>query len=119
MDKKNLKELIRDEDTKKNEHINIIDENENKLFDNYSVEIITKVELVALCKEKGVKGYAQIGITKEKIIQLLTGKIKYNDPREKGNWSEKKQKSFEKTLKEKQLKNNLFDYLTKNNHQLY
>lgn len=93
----------------------IKDENHNILLDNNSIELKTKVELVALCKEKGVKGYAQIGITKEKIIQLLTGKIEYNDPREKENWSEEKQKSFEKALKEKQLKNNLFDYLTKNN----
>jgi hypothetical protein len=75
----------------------------------------TKVELVALCKEKGLKGHSQIGITKEKIIQLLTGKIEYKDPREKENWSEKKKDSFEKTLKERQLKNNLFDYLTKKN----
>lgn len=93
----------------------IKDENQNILLDNNSIELKTKVELVALCKEKGVKGYAQIGITKEKIIQLLTSKIEYNDPRVKGNWSEEKQKSFEKALKEKQLKNNLFDYLTKNN----
>ncbi len=75
----------------------------------------TKVELVALCKEKGIKGYAQIGITKEKIIQLLRGEIEYKDPREKENWSEKKKESFEKALKKRQLKNNLFDYLTKNN----
>lgn len=58
---------------------------------------------------KGVKGHSQIGITKEKIIQLLTGEIEYKESR--GNSSEKKQKA----LKERQLKNNLFDYLTKNN----
>lgn len=75
----------------------------------------TKIELIALCKEKGVKGYAQIGITKEKIIQLLTGEIEYKDPREKENWSEKKKDSFEKTLTTRRFKNNLFDYLTKNN----
>lgn len=75
----------------------------------------TKVELVALCKEKGIKGYAQIGITNEKIIQLLTGQIEYNDPRERKNWSEKKKDSFEKALNKRRLKNNLFDYLTKNN----
>lgn len=75
----------------------------------------TKIELVALCKANGIKGYAQIGITKEKMIQLLTGQIEYNDPREKGNWSEEKKKSFETALKKRQLKNNLFDYLTKNN----
>lgn len=75
----------------------------------------SKIELVALCKERGVKGYAQIGITKEKIIQLLTGQIEYNDPREKGNWSEKKKESFEKALNARRSKNNLFDYLTKNN----
>jgi very-short-patch-repair endonuclease len=50
----------------------------------------TKVELVALCKERGIKGYASIGSTKEKIIQLLKGEIS-------------------------QVKNNLFDYLTINN----
>ena len=33
----------------------------------------TKVELVALCKERGIKGYAQVGVTKEKIIKLLNG----------------------------------------------
>ena len=75
----------------------------------------TKVELVALCKEKGVRGYAQIGITKETIIQLLKGEIEYKDPRKKDNWSEKKKESFEKTLTTRRLKNNLFDYLTKNN----
>ena len=75
----------------------------------------TKVELVALCKEKGVKGYAQIGITKETIIQLLKGEIEYKDPREKDNWSENKKESFEKTLTTRRLKNNLFDYLIKNN----
>jgi hypothetical protein len=69
----------------------------------------TKIELVALCKEKGLKGYSQVGITKEKIIQLLTGEIEYKESR--GNSSEKKQKA----LKQRQLKNNLFDYLTKNN----
>ena len=78
----------------------------------------TKVELVALCKEKGIKGYAQIGITKEKIIQLLRGEIEYKDPREKGNWSEERQKSFENALKKRQLKNNLFDYLTTNNSSI-
>jgi very-short-patch-repair endonuclease len=50
----------------------------------------TKVELIALCKEIGVKGYASVGSTKANIIKLLTGKIR-------------------------QLKNNLFDYLTINN----
>ena len=75
----------------------------------------TKIELVAICKEKGVKGYAQNGITKEKIIQLLTGQIEYNDPREKENWSENKKDSFEKALAKRRSKNNLFDYLTKNN----
>ena len=35
----------------------------------------TKIELVALCKEKGVKTYGLIGITKETIIQLLKGEI--------------------------------------------
>ena len=75
----------------------------------------TKVELVALCKENGIKGYAQKGITKEKIIQLLAGEIEYNDPRKKGNWSDEKQKSFVNALKQRQLKNNLFDYLTQNN----
>lgn len=53
----------------------------------------TKVELVALCKERGIKGYAQVKVTKEKIIKLLKGEIK-------------------------QLKNNLFDYLTKNNSSI-
>jgi len=53
----------------------------------------TKVELVALCKERGIKGYAQVGVTKEKIIKLLKGDIR-------------------------QLKNNLFDYLTKNNSSI-
>lgn len=77
--------------------------------------IKTKVELIALCKEKGIKGYAQAGIIKEKIIQLLTGEIKYNDPRKKENWSNKKKESFEKTLTTIRLKNNLFDHLTKNN----
>ncbi len=78
----------------------------------------TKVELVTICKEKGIRGYAQIGITKEKIIQLLTGEIEYNDPRKKGNWSEAKKISFESALKKRQLKNNLFDYLTKNNQSI-
>jgi very-short-patch-repair endonuclease len=46
---------------------------------------------------------------------LLKGEIIYKDPREKENWSEQKKESFEKALKKRQLNNNLFDYLTKNN----
>jgi very-short-patch-repair endonuclease len=53
-------------------------------------ETKTKVELIALCKERDIKGYASVGSTKEKIIKLLKGEIR-------------------------QLKNNLFDYLTINN----
>jgi len=78
----------------------------------------TKIELVSLCKEKGIKGYAQDGISKEKIIQLLTGKLIYMDSREKENWSELKKKSFEDALKKRQLKNNLFNYLTENNSSI-
>lgn len=74
----------------------------------------TKAELVALCREKDIKGYAQTGITRDKIIQLIKGEIEYKDPRKKGNWSEKRKISFETSLKKRQLKNNLFDYLTKN-----
>jgi hypothetical protein len=58
----------------------------------------TKVELVALCKEKGVNGYAQIGITKEKIIQLLTGQIEYKDPREKETGLKRKKNHLKKRL---------------------
>jgi len=75
----------------------------------------TMVELVALCKKKGIKGYAQQGTTKEKIIKLLRGEIEYKDARKKGNWSEKKQKSFDKQVKKRQLKNNLYNYCEKNN----
>ena len=78
-------------------------------------QLKTKIELVSLCKERGIKGYSQLEITKDKIIQLLNGEIEYNDPRKKGNWSIEKKESFEKALKKRQLKNNLFDYLTKNN----
>ena len=46
---------------------------------------------------------------------MLTGQIEYKDPREKENWSEHKKDSFEKALTARRLKNNLFDYLTKNN----
>lgn len=53
-------------------------------------EEMTKNKLKSLCKERGIKGYSSIGITKLKIIQLLKGEITYN-------------------------KNNLFDYLIKNN----
>jgi hypothetical protein len=78
-------------------------------------DIKTKGELIALCKERGIKGHSQIGVTKEKIIQLLKGEIEYKDPRTKGNWSEFRKHSFETSLKKRQLKNNMFDYLTKNN----
>jgi very-short-patch-repair endonuclease len=78
----------------------------------------TKVELVSLCKKIGVHGYAQNGITKDRIIQLIKGELEYKDPRKKGNWSEKKKKSFEKALKIRQSKHNLFDYLTKNNSSI-
>lgn len=78
-------------------------------------DLMSKIELVSVCKERAIKGYAQNGITRRKIIQLLKGEIVYKDPREKVNWSEEKKKSFEKALKKRQLKNNLFDYLTKNN----
>ena len=78
-------------------------------------DIKTKVELVALCKERGVKGYAQVGVTKEKIIKLLKGEIKYEDPKEKEYWTEKRKESYKIGLKKRQLRNNLFDYLTKNN----
>lgn len=60
----------------------------------------TKVELIALCKERGIKGYAKKGFTKDDIIKLLKGENKYNDNCEKVK------------------KNNLFDYLTKNNPSL-
>lgn len=79
---------------------------------------LTKVQLVSLCKEKGIKGHSQIGITKDKIIKLLKGEIKYNDQRKKSNWSNKRKESFEKILKARRLKNNLFDYLMKNNSEL-
>lgn len=78
-------------------------------------QLKNKIELITLCKEKGIKGYSQIGMTKEKIIKLLTGEIEYNDPRRRGNWSDKKRESFDKALTARRLKNNLFDYLTKNN----
>ncbi len=48
----------------------------------------TKVELIALCKERGIIGYT--GASKENIIQLLQGVIR-------------------------EVKNNLFDYFTANN----
>lgn len=78
-------------------------------------ETMTMIELVSLSKKRGIKGYAQTGITKDKIIKLLKGEIKYNDPRKKENWSDNKKESFAKTLEAKRLKNNLFDYLIKNN----
>lgn len=60
----------------------------------------TKIELIALCKERNIKGYSlKKNNTKEKIIELLTGKIIYKDPREKENWSDNKKKSFETALK--------------------
>lgn len=79
---------------------------------------MTMKELVVICKERSIKGYAQTGITKNKIIQLLKAEIIYNDPRKKQNWSDKKKESFVKTLEIKRLKNNLFEYLTKNNSAL-
>jgi very-short-patch-repair endonuclease len=84
-------------------------------LNNTQYETMTKIELVSICKEKSIKGYAQNGITKLKLIQLLKGETEYKDPRERENWSENKKKSFEKALKKRQLKNNLFDYLTLNN----
>jgi hypothetical protein len=32
---------------------------------------MTKIQLVSLCKERNIRGYAQTGITKETIIKLL------------------------------------------------
>lgn len=60
----------------------------------------TKVELVALCKERGIKGYAKKGFLKDDIINLLSGENKCKDTTEKVK------------------KNNLFDYLTKNNSSI-
>jgi hypothetical protein len=76
---------------------------------------MTKIQLVSLCKERNIRGYAQTGITKETIIKLLKGEVEYKDPRQLENWSDNKKESFKKALKKRQLKNNLFDYLTKNN----
>lgn len=78
-------------------------------------ELMKVSELITECKEKGIKGYGQNGMTKQNIIKLLKGEIKYKDRRHKENWSDKKREIFETTLKKKQLKNNLFDYLTENN----
>lgn len=71
-------------------------------------QLKSKVELVALCKERGIKGYSKCGITKDKIIKLLNGE---NMPNEIKN-------SFGKILTAKQLQNNLFDYLSKNNSSI-
>ena len=88
---------------------------ENTLID-YTT--LTKIQLVSLCKERGIKGHSQVGITKDKIIKLLKGEIEYIDTRKSCNWSDNRKESFEKTLKAKRLKNNLFDYLMKNNSSL-
>ena len=79
---------------------------------------LTKNQLKSLCKKRGIKGYAQFGSTKDKIIKLLKGEIEYNDQRKKENWSNKRKELFEKVLNEKRLKNNLFDYLMKINSSL-
>lgn len=53
-------------------------------------ETKTRIQLVALCKERGIKGYAKSSIKKEQLIKALQGEIR-------------------------KVKTNLFDYLTKNN----
>ncbi len=106
---------------------------------NYSDK--TKVELVALCKERNIKGYAANGITKEKIIELIKEYdligitqgyegMKYDDLlalcRErnlKGLCSTKSstgtvkltKEVMIKLLKENNTKQNLYDYLTEYN----
>jgi very-short-patch-repair endonuclease len=81
-------------------------------------EAKTKVELVALCKERGIKGYEHSRITKGTLIKLLTGEIKYKEPEKKEYWTEKRKESFKIALKKRQLKNNLFDYLTEHNSSI-
>lgn len=71
--------------------------------------------MIVLCKKRGVKGYGQFGSTKDKIIKLLKGEIEYNDQRRSCNWSDTRKESFAESLNVKRLKNNLFDYLMKNN----
>ena len=78
-------------------------------------ETKTKIELVALCKERGVKGYSSAGMTKDKIIRLLKDNVEYNSVSRKVNYLQKKNASCEKTLRSRRLKTNLFDYLTLNN----
>jgi very-short-patch-repair endonuclease len=107
---------------------------------NYDVK--TKIDLVALCKERGIKGYAKNGFTKEKIIQLIKeydlidnsiteqyNKMGYDDLlalcRERkikgyfGRSSTGKviatKEMMIKSLKENKVRKSLFDYLTENN----
>jgi very-short-patch-repair endonuclease len=102
----------------------------------------TKIELVALCKENGIKGYGKTGITKEKIIELIKAYdstrptitegydgMKYEELlalcRErnlKGLFNKDPTKTVKlnkeimiKLLKDNKVKINLFDYLTNNN----
>jgi very-short-patch-repair endonuclease len=102
----------------------------------------TKVELIALCKEKGIKGYATNGITKDKIIEIIkefeiTGStitegyngMKYNDILalcrkrnikglcKKGSTGTVNltKEIMIKLLKDNTIKTSLFDYITNNN----
>jgi len=99
----------------------------------------TKVELVALCKERGIKGYASVGSTKEKIIQLLQdddlteksidedySKMKYDKllklckerkirryfVRNSSGTIIATKEMMIKALKENNIRKSLFDYLT-------
>lgn len=72
----------------------------------------SKLELIALCKERGIKCSK---IKKDTLITLLKGEFEYKDSKEKEYWTEKRKESFKKALEKRQLKNNLFDYLTINN----
>jgi very-short-patch-repair endonuclease len=108
---------------------------------DYSLK--TRIELVKICKERGVRGYAKKGVSKAKIIELLKefemtatcetveeyDKMKYDElivlckeRKLKGYLSKNSAGSVEltkekmiKLLKENVSKNNLFDYLSKNN----
>jgi very-short-patch-repair endonuclease len=93
----------------------------------------TKIQLVSYCKERGIRGYAANGTTKEKIIKLLKeydlratsktiqyDKMKYHDllalcRERKLRGIKTRKEDMIKLLNENNVKDNLYVYLKKNN----
>lgn len=93
----------------------------------------TKIQLVSYCKERGIRGYAANGTTKEKIIKLLKeydsratsktvqyDKMKYDDllalcRERKLRGIKTRKEDMIKLLNENNVKDNLYVYLKKYN----